>query len=107
MRSVLVLVLLSGLFGCATHGGAPLPPADLPAQWSTARAGAADALSAELRALIPVAFTMPKRCHHGVDCLLHMTSTRRYIAARNLQHLARDGRLRSDQPDGLGGDLGI
>jgi multidrug efflux system outer membrane protein len=46
MRLFVVLVLLAGLPGCATHSAAPLPPADLPPQWSTTQAGG-DPLSVE------------------------------------------------------------
>jgi outer membrane protein, multidrug efflux system len=46
MRQIVVLVLLSGLLGCATRGAPPPPPADLPAGWSTAGAADGDPVSA-------------------------------------------------------------
>jgi NodT family efflux transporter outer membrane factor (OMF) lipoprotein len=48
MRLLVVLVLLSGLVGCATHGAASSAPAgDLPSRWSANYAEGGDALSLE------------------------------------------------------------
>jgi outer membrane protein, multidrug efflux system len=48
MRLMVVLVLvMAGLQGCATHGETPPPPVDLPAQWSWSVAGGGEALSVD------------------------------------------------------------
>jgi NodT family efflux transporter outer membrane factor (OMF) lipoprotein len=47
MRLIVVLVLLAGLLGCATHGASPVPTADLPAGWTATRAGDGDPVSVD------------------------------------------------------------
>jgi multidrug efflux system outer membrane protein len=48
MRLMVVLVLvMAGLQGCATHGEPPPPPVDLPAQWSSSVAVGGEALSVD------------------------------------------------------------
>jgi outer membrane protein, multidrug efflux system len=47
MRLIVVLVLFSGLLGCATHGASPVPPADVPAVWSATRAEDGDPVSVD------------------------------------------------------------
>jgi outer membrane protein, multidrug efflux system len=47
MRLIVVLVLFSGLLGCAIHGASPVPPADLPAGWTATPAGDGDPVSVD------------------------------------------------------------
>jgi multidrug efflux system outer membrane protein len=47
MRLLVVLVLFSGLLGCATRSASPPPAADLPSAWSAAQAGEGDPLSTD------------------------------------------------------------